>query len=176
VSTEVRRVITGETPDGKGIFRTVEAVEPIVSHLDFYALWGWNEWPRLPLADGAQFVPESSFPAPEETGGVRISMVSFPPQSDPRSRPRTDDRMANLLRTGRMRERDITTGMHRTDSVEVAFVISGEICLEQDDGAEVRLTRGDCLVQNGARHAWKNRSEHPALLGFVTFAAEREGE
>jgi hypothetical protein len=30
--------------------------------------------------------------------------------------------------------------------------------LELDDGAEVVLKAGDCVIQNGTRHAWHNRS------------------
>jgi len=51
-----------------------------------------------------------------------------------------------------MESRD--SGMHTTDSVDYGVVISGEITLELDDGATVRLKQGDCVVQNGARHAW----------------------
>jgi mannose-6-phosphate isomerase-like protein (cupin superfamily) len=173
--TQIRRVITGESPEGKGIFRVVEAIEPVASHFDWYGVWGWDAPLSLPIDPGTQSVPTSSFPPVDNPAAVRVSMVEFPPMSDPKSKPRTDDEVARMLRGGRVRERDTSTGMHRTDSVEVAFVISGEMCLEQDDGAEVVLKPGDCLVQNGARHAWKNRSDGPCLIGFVTFAAERNG-
>ena len=170
----VRRVITGETPEGKGIFTRVEDADSIVSHFTWFPLWGWDTPPVLPMSPDRQHVPKVSFPSPHNESEIVISMVEFPPMSDPNSLPREDDEIARMLRGGRVRERDTSTGMHRTDSVEVAFVISGEMCLEQDDGAEVTLTPGDCLVQNGARHAWKNRSDAPCLIGFVTFAARRE--
>jgi quercetin dioxygenase-like cupin family protein len=32
-------------------------------------------------------------------------------------------------------------------------VLEGEVWLELDDGAEVRLRPGDTVVQNGTRHA-----------------------
>ena len=53
-------------------------------------------------------------------------------------------------------------GMHTTDTVDVDLVISGEVWLELDDGAEVHLGPGDCVVQNGTRHAWHNRTDQPA--------------
>jgi len=37
--------------------------------------------------------------------------------------------------------------------VDFDVVISGEIYLELDNGAEVLLEPGDCVIQNGTRHA-----------------------
>jgi quercetin dioxygenase-like cupin family protein len=55
-------------------------------------------------------------------------------------------------------------GMHTTDTVDLDLVISGEIWLELDDGEEVHLRTGDCVIQNGTRHAWHNRSSEPAVM------------
>ena len=55
-------------------------------------------------------------------------------------------------------------GMHRTDSVDYQFVISGEVWLELDDGQQVLLKSGDTVVQNGTRHAWHNRSTAPCQM------------
>ena len=49
------------------------------------------------------------------------------------------------------------SGMHTTDSVDFDVVVFGEVVLELDDGAEVVLKAGDCVIQNGTRHAWHNR-------------------
>jgi mannose-6-phosphate isomerase-like protein (cupin superfamily) len=176
MSDTVRRVVTGESPEGKGIFHRVEEVQPIESHFDWYGVWGWDSPPVLPMDPEQQFVPPSSFPPVEAQNGVRVSVVDFPPIADPRSKPRTDDEVAEMMRAGRIRERDTSTGMHRTDSVEVAFVISGEMCLKQDGDSEVTLRPGDCLVQNGANHAWKNRTDAMCRIAFVTFAATRESD
>jgi hypothetical protein len=45
-------------------------------------------------------------------------------------------------------------GMHTTDTVDFDVIVSGEVFLELDDGSEVLLKAGDCVVQNGTRHAW----------------------
>src|SRR5262249_40429043 len=63
-------------------------------------------------------------------------------------------------------------GMHTTDTVDFDVVMSGEVWLELDDGGEVHLKAGDCVVQNGTRHGWSNRTSKPctiavALLGMV---------
>jgi len=49
-------------------------------------------------------------------------------------------------------------GMHTTDTVDFDVVTSGELYLELGDGSEVLLKAGDGVVQNGTRHAWRNRS------------------
>ena len=64
-------------------------------------------------------------------------------------------------------------GMHTTDTVDYEFVISGEVVLELDDGAEVTLRPGDTVVQNGTRHAWRNRTDKPAVLVVVLVGAKR---
>jgi uncharacterized cupin superfamily protein len=49
-------------------------------------------------------------------------------------------------------------GMHTTDTVDFDIVRSGEVYLKPDDGSEVLLKAGNCVVQNGARQAWRSRS------------------
>jgi mannose-6-phosphate isomerase-like protein (cupin superfamily) len=63
--------------------------------------------------------------------------------------------------------------MHTTDSVDYGIVLSGEVTLELDDGASVDLKPGDCIVQNGTRHAWRNKSSRECLMAFVLIGAER---
>jgi uncharacterized cupin superfamily protein len=64
--------------------------------------------------------------------------------------------------------------MHSTDSVDIGIVISGEICVVQDD-REVALRPGDFYIQNGAPHAWRNRSDKPCTIAFVLMSARRPG-
>jgi mannose-6-phosphate isomerase-like protein (cupin superfamily) len=62
-------------------------------------------------------------------------------------------------------------GMHKTNTVDYAIVLSGEIYAMLDEG-EVLLRAGDCLVQRGTRHAWSNRTEKPCVIAFVLVAAK----
>ena len=62
-------------------------------------------------------------------------------------------------------------GFHKTNSVDYAIVLSGEIYALMDEG-EVLLRAGDVLVQRGTHHAWSNRSDEPARLAFVLIDAE----
>ena len=63
--------------------------------------------------------------------------------------------------------------MHATDAVDYAMVVEGEIWLVLDDGNEVHLSLGDCLVQNGTRHAWHNRDPEPCVMVAAMVGAER---
>jgi mannose-6-phosphate isomerase-like protein (cupin superfamily) len=64
-------------------------------------------------------------------------------------------------------------GMHRTDTVDFNLIVSGEVWLELDDGAEVLLRAGDCVVQNGARHRWRNTSSEPCVMTVAQIGATR---
>ncbi len=56
--------------------------------------------------------------------------------------------------------------MHRTETIDYAIVLEGEITMLLDD-SEVVLRAGDVLVQVGTNHAWVNRSKAPAKIAFV---------
>lgn len=58
--------------------------------------------------------------------------------------------------------------MHRTDSVDYAVVLSGEIWMLLDDPEDdVLLKPGDVVVQRGTNHAWANRGAEPCQMIFV---------
>jgi quercetin dioxygenase-like cupin family protein len=65
--------------------------------------------------------------------------------------------------------------MHRTDMIDVGIVVSGELVSELEGGVEQTLKPGDVYIQNGAMHAWRNDTDEPALIVFVTVPAERNG-
>ncbi len=53
--------------------------------------------------------------------------------------------------------------MHRTPSVDLICVLSGEIWLELE-AQEVHLREDDCVVQNGTRHAWRNKGDRRCTM------------
>jgi quercetin dioxygenase-like cupin family protein len=59
---------------------------------------------------------------------------------------------------------------HRTDSIDYAVVMSGEIDMELDD-TTVHLRAGDVLVQRGTIHNWVNHGTQPCVIAFVLIAA-----
>jgi quercetin dioxygenase-like cupin family protein len=60
---------------------------------------------------------------------------------------------------------------HRTDSIDYAVVLSGEIDMELD-GSVAHLKAGDVLVQRGTIHNWINRGSTPCVIAFVLIDAE----
>jgi quercetin dioxygenase-like cupin family protein len=41
-------------------------------------------------------------------------------------------------------------------------ILEGELWLELDDGEERLMRSGDVVIQNGTRHAWRNKSDKVA--------------
>ncbi|MDY0134136.1 MAG: cupin domain-containing protein [Atribacterota bacterium] len=64
-------------------------------------------------------------------------------------------------------------GFHRTDTIDYAVLIAGELTLLLDNGESAHLKAGDVIVQNGTRHAWLNTSNSPARMMFVMVGATR---
>jgi mannose-6-phosphate isomerase-like protein (cupin superfamily) len=60
---------------------------------------------------------------------------------------------------------------HRTDSIDYAVVMSGEVDMVLDD-TTVHLKAGDVLVQRGTIHNWVNRGTEPCVIAFVLIAAK----
>jgi naringenin degradation protein FdeH len=65
--------------------------------------------------------------------------------------------------------------MHRTESVDYAVVLEGEITMLLDD-SEVHLKTGDVVIQRGTNHAWSNRSGSPVKMLYVLIDGEFDEE
>jgi hypothetical protein len=174
----VRRVVTGRDNAGKSVFVNDEQVEPIslalMPGLEFVRLWGGDETPSLPT-DGAQPAAPAFFPP---AGGYRFSFVTIPPEGSATLPEDLDVQQAiaevNEKLPGMMDHIEADNpGMHTTDTVDLDLVISGEVFLELDDGAEAHLGTGDCVIQNGTRHAWHNRSSGPCTMLSILVGARR---
>jgi mannose-6-phosphate isomerase-like protein (cupin superfamily) len=173
-----RRVVTGHDADGKSIFASDEMVEPIhlalAPGLEFHRLWGADSTPHYP--DAGAPLPHSTYFPP--LSGFRFIVFTTPPETaaapadvpDPeRAVAEAEEKLPGLL--GHM-EAD-NPGFHRTDSIDMLCVASGQIVLTLDDGAEVTLNPGDTIVQNGTRHAWRNPGSEPAVVVGVLLGASR---
>lgn len=56
--------------------------------------------------------------------------------------------------------------MHRTDSLDYAVILTGEIYMLMDE-EDVLLRAGDVVIQRGTNHAWSNRGTEPCVIAFV---------
>jgi len=174
---KVRRVVTGHSQSGKAVFASDEEVEPItlavMPGVEFHRLWGADATPMFP-EDGAR-PPEPTFFPP--VGGFRFGMFRVPPAGTgppagldvAKGLAEVEEKLPGMLA---VQERD-NPGMHTTNTIDFEYVVSGEVVLELDDGAEKTLHAGDTVVQNGTRHRWTNRGNEPAVLAVFIVGAHR---
>lgn len=142
---QVRRVVTGHNAEGKAVV----------------------------LFDDIQ---QGASPRPGATGQVIWSSQGFPVVQD-EPEDRLNSAAGATLPNGTVfRVAEFAPGvparMHRTDSLDYAVVISGELVMELDDGVEVLLKAGDVVVQRGTIHNWINRGDAPCKIAFILIDAK----
>ena len=167
---QIRRVVTGHDAAGKAVVISDEAASVVFESpkLPGVALTDLWQSDRNPAAvDGATETVGGPFKLLPPAHGTVFRIVEFQPE-DP-------DLMKNLdgvAALGEMAAADTVFDnarhpyMHRTDTVDYAIVLSGEITMLLDEG-EVDFKAGDTLVQRGTNHAWTNRGSEPCLVAFV---------
>jgi quercetin dioxygenase-like cupin family protein len=109
------------------------------------------------------------------TNGTVLRVIDYPPEPrDPLELKRMQDATFAQLYPDAQHELKPGDhpGMHKTDTVDYAIVLDGEITaiLEKE---ETVLRAGDILVQRGTNHAWANRSGKPARIAFILVDGRR---
>ena len=186
--TSVRRVVTGHDGNGKAVVLSDGPVPTVHSNpirpgqLSF-EVWKTKAMP-VPLAreEPEPTTGSRSLQPPRNGNVLRISIV--PPESE-QTRKLTPGEAQELFRKSGAGEAS-TFGkggrhpmMHRTETVDYAIVLEGEITLILDEG-EVHLKAGDVVIQRGTSHAWSNRSDKNVKMLYVLidgdFAADLDGK
>jgi len=178
----VRRVITGF--DASGQSAIVEDVPARVQTNPARPGLRWSRvWATGPLPVPVEEPDQSSklgavMPLP---GGTVMNVVDLPPEpGDPVERQRVlADMRERIRKAGVQPEPGVRRfpdgphpGMHETDTIDYAIVLSGEIHAVMEQG-EVLLKAGDVLIQRGTNHAWSNRSGSYCRMAFVLVEARR---
>ena len=141
----VRRVVTGHDENGRAILLIDEISKNIVqTRPGAHAAVIWTTEGFPVDNDGSADASGRKVGTTLDNGTV-FRVVSFGPGVTPRN--------------------------HRTDSIDYATVISGEIDMELD-GTSVHLKAGDVLVQRGTIHNWVNKGTAPCVIAFVLVAAK----
>ena len=65
----------------------------------------------------------------------------------------------------------VASRKHRTETIDYAVVIAGEIDMQLDDSV-VHLRAGDVLVQQATLHDWVNTGTEPCVIAFVLVPAK----
>lgn len=175
---DINCIVTGQDKSGKSVIVRNAPVKPLTLSLlpgyEFHRLWGSDSVPELP-SDGTPPLQPLYFPL---QCGFRFAFFTIPPDTTT-SLDEID--MASALEEMRQKLPGMMEvlepdhpGMHRTDTVDFDVVVSGEVYLELDDGAEVCLKGGDCVIQNGTRHAWHNRSSEKCVIAVAIVGAMRK--
>jgi mannose-6-phosphate isomerase-like protein (cupin superfamily) len=165
-----RRLVT-ETVNGKSEVQSDEHMQAYefktVPGYEHTLIWVNPTTPDLSKQQRFDRYPDTVVPGP---GGTSLHFVTFPPDSvfaDPSfdGAAARDEALIRLRGLADHFEKE-DPGMHKTNTVDYAVVHDGEIWLELDDSETLHLKRGDVVVQNGTRHAWRNRGAKPVTMLF----------
>ena len=145
MSLNIRRVVTGHDDQGRAKVLIDETVKNVVSQRPgaFYSvIWSSD---GFPVNNDGDIDPSGKKIGTTIPGGTVFRIVSFGPGVAPRN--------------------------HRTDSIDYAVVMSGEIDMDLD-GTIVHLQAGDVLVQRGTIHNWVNKGSVPCVIAFTLISAK----
>src|SRR5262245_26695681 len=145
MALNVRRVITGHDATGKAIVQIDEVAKNITSsrpQQSATVIWTTEAFP----VDNSGTADTSGRKVGTTlANGCVFRVVEFGPGVAPRN--------------------------HRTDSIDFAVVMAGEIVMDLD-GTVVHLKAGDVLVQRGTIHNWINRGKEPCQIAFALVDAK----
>ena len=142
----VRRVVTGHDKNGRAIVTIDETARNVIQgRPGAHAAVIWTS-EGFPVDNGGDADTSGRKVGTTLDNGTVFRVVSFGPGVTPRN--------------------------HRTDSIDYAVVISGEIDMELDAGLEMHALAGDVLVQRGTIHNWVNKGTAPCVIAFVLVAAK----
>jgi mannose-6-phosphate isomerase-like protein (cupin superfamily) len=145
MSIKIRRVVTGHDDQGRAKVLIDEQVKNVFSHrpgAHYSVIWSSQ---GFPVDNDGNADPSGKSIGTTIDNGTVFRVVSFGPGVAPRN--------------------------HRTDSVDYAVVISGEIDMELDTET-VHLKAGDVLVQRGTIHNWVNKGKVPCVIAFTLVSAK----
>ncbi len=182
---KIRRVVTGHDANGKAVV-IEDGLAPAVrtnplrpGHISV-DLWKTNTAPYVlhaaePDPTGG---PKQIHPLPRGTV-FRISEIA--PETEVIRNMKPEQSRAVFAAMGN--ENATTAGtakgrhpfMHRTETIDYAVVLKGEVIMLLDN-QDVVLKAGDVVIQRGTNHAWSNRSDQPALMLYVLIDGEFDDE
>src|SRR5260370_17170349 len=162
---KVRTVVTGHDAKGRAVFVRDEQVDgtPIPGLGELAFLWNADEPATYPNAGNNPAAP-AIFPP---VGGIRYIVGTYlpgviAPEPTPEMRLEHGDEPGGA-----------NDGFHRTDTTDFGVLLSGNMALELDDGAEAVLSPGDVLIAHGTRHRWRVVGDVPATLASFIIGALR---
>jgi hypothetical protein len=166
----VRRIVTAIDADGRSIVAedgVTPAVKRVAERPGYIVqnVWVTTEAPVSIAGPDATRTHAGILPPPR---GTILRIIDFPPEpADAEARRRgMEATFRSLYPDADHKPETGHPGMHATQTVDYAIILSGEIFSVLDDG-ETLMRAGDVLIQRGTNHAWANRSGAPCRIAFV---------
>jgi len=171
----IRRVVTGHDKSGKAIvisdgLAPVVKTNPIRPGYRGTDIWKTNAAPAPITADEPDptLGPRTLHPAPQ---GTVIRITELAPETEELRNLSADKVRSVFAAAGAEAASTFKPGarhplMHRTETIDYAVVLEGEITLVLDD-ADVVLKAGDVVIQRGNNHSWSNRSDKMCRMLYV---------
>jgi hypothetical protein len=173
----VRRIVTGTNAAGRSAIvedAPAKAVRSIAERPGYRSseIWITGESPAS-IAQPDRVGQIGGVSPPK--GGSILRIIDIPPEpADPAERERSIRATFSRLYSDAEHRADskVHPGMHITDTVDYALVMSGEIYAVMEEG-ETLMKAGDVLIQRGTSHAWSNRSDDFCRIAFVLLDGKR---
>ena len=170
----IRRIVTGHDEAGKAVV-VFDGPTPNVFRpehrpgVQINNLWLTGESPAR-LAGNAE-TTEGRVPLEPPANGAVFRVIEFPPEKDWIDKIDRAAAHASFTQFGAAHAADASETpphplMHRTETIDYAICLEGEIWLVLDD-SEVLMKAGDTCIQRGTNHAWSNRTDAPCFMAFV---------
>lgn len=159
----VRRVITGEDAQGQSmIVYDGPALNVVTAPAIAQVIWATGDG----AAPGDEPAPANhKFGFHSENGSI-LRIADFPPDTS-----YNKEEMGRFLDDYGVRDHNNPRHFwfHKTQSLDYAIVLEGEIYAMMDKG-ETLLRQGDVLVQRATNHSWSNRSGRNCRMAFILLA------
>ncbi|MGN1057149.1 MAG: cupin domain-containing protein [Comamonas sp.] len=167
----IRRVVTANDEQGRSYFSEdgpSPAIKLVPERPGYRITNLWRTESSPAPVDAADTITAHVGVEPPQ-GGTVLRILDMPPEpSDPLELEKALN--ATFSKMYGDAHRDVKPGehpgMHRTQSVDYALMLEGELVAIMDK-EETVLRAGDVLIQRGTTHAWANRSGKPARIAFV---------
>ena len=173
----VRRIVTGDSAGGKS--RIIEdapaaAVRTVAQRPGYRSVNVWRTTQTPASINELDSISRHEGILPPGHGTI-LRIIDFPPEpADPDERRRRIQATFGGIFSDATHDKSpgAHPGMHRTETVDYAIVLEGEIWALLDEG-ETLMRAGDILIQRGTNHAWANRSRKTARIAFVLIDGSR---
>ena len=170
----VRRIVTGHDAAGKAIILE-DCAAPRVTEMGgpvFHEVWTTSTMPAvIDRSSGEPHEDRLSLLPP--TNGTRIRVIDAPPESESDEQLTADQAqmMFEMINAPNVKTHYAGSDaphplMHRTETLDYAIILEGEMTLILDD-SETVVRAGDIVIQRGTNHGWANRGKQKCRAIFV---------